>query len=143
MIIQLDPLARFDFVSFPRHQERFRPDDPPARDDHIYEPIVYHCSDCQYNVEFTIEKFSKHFHLTFSNLDGDDQIAFNEFSRINRIDIESFLDFYCPRCRKAVRVFFEGGVAGRGEFFLSLTTVLEKNNTSDATAHNKQKHDAG
>ncbi len=138
MIIQIDPKERFDIISFPGIQERFRREDPPARDEHIYEPIVYHCTDCVYNVEFSIDNFGKHFHLPFSNLTADDQVLFDEFSRTRGIYSKSFLDFYCPQCRKAVRVIYEGGVAGKGEFFVDLAAVLEKNITPGTPAQDKR-----
>ena len=125
MVIRVAPIERLSVVSFPREEDRLNPSKETARDSRLFEPIIYHCFDCGYDVEFTKEDFQKHFHSPYSNLSITDQAQIDELKTQSKEDRLSFLDFYCPSCRRAVCILFVGGIAGKGEFFVDIQDVLE------------------
>ena len=125
MVVKVETLERFNIANFPRPEGRFDPTSGPSRDRQVFEPIIYHCKDCGYDVQFTNDDFGKHAVVRSSNLSEADQDLINVFKECEGIKSKYFLDFYCPRCRRAVCVIFEGGVAGRGEYFVDLQFVLE------------------
>ena len=101
---------------------RFRPEEPPLSGRRI--PLIYICDNCEQEVGIDEADMKKHFNLGFSNLGEADNAPFRRYVDDERISATSFLDFYCPRCNQATKIFFDGGIWGRGEFGFTIDCVL-------------------
>ena len=55
----IDPKNSFTITDFPRPTERFDSEGQTARDDHVYEPCVFKCCNCNAQVEFRENDFLK------------------------------------------------------------------------------------
>ena len=105
--------------------ERFKPTDPPTSDLQTYEPIVYKCPDCDYEVAFKDKDFRKHSRSNFSNLDKNTVEAMDVFIKLNNLKKESFLDFNCPQCKKPTRILFSDGYGGKGDYGVMIESVIK------------------
>ena len=111
----------FNIISTPRIYERFKPTDEPIYDPHLFEQITYWCVDCAFEISFDNKDFQKHSKSTFTNLAHNENYELNEFLKDNNIQTNSFLDFYCPTCKTATRLFFSDGYGGRhGDYVVNI-----------------------
>ena len=108
----------FNITNSPRVYERFRPTDGPVYDPHIFEQIIYRCQDCKFEIAFNDKDFKKHSNLKFTNLSDSDNDNLDKFVTNNNLKFRSFLDFYCPTCNTATRLFFSDGHGGKGGEYL-------------------------
>ena len=124
MIELIDIESCFNITHLPQNWERFMPDDGSAYDSHVFEPLTYKCI-CGYMIEFTDVDFKKHRLSNFSNLTPKDDDVFNKYIKQNNLKVNSFLDFYCPKCGKATRIFFSSGYGGRhGDYIVDIELAL-------------------
>ena len=125
MIEQIDLKTCFNVTHIPRLWERFMPDDELVYDPAAYEPIIYRCHSCDYLVSFKDDDFIKHRKSRFSNLKKNDDSIFNSYIVENELSFDSFLDFYCPKCKIATRVFFSDGFGGKcGDYIVNIDFAL-------------------
>lgn len=103
----------FNISSTPRIWERFKSTDGPVYDPHVFEPITYCCHSCEFEIQFGDKDFQKHSHSNFSNLNSRDADLIDDFVKNSKLDVDSFLDFYCPTCKKATRIYFTDGYGGK------------------------------
>ena len=116
----------FNITNTPRLWERFKSTDGPLYNPHIFEPITYRCQDCKFEIQFEDKDFQKHSGSNFSNLNTNENDLINEFVKNNKPGIHSFLDFYCPSCKKATRIYFSDGYGGRhGDYLVKIEFGLE------------------
>lgn len=112
----------FNITSSPRVPERFSPTDGHVYDIHTFEQITYRCSDCEYQITFNDKDFQKHSGSIFTNLTKNENDLFNMFVMTNKLEQKSFLDFYCPICKKPIRIYFSDGWGGGkcGEYIVAI-----------------------
>ena len=111
----------FNITSSPRVWERFFPNDGPVYDPHTFEQITYRCADCKYEIAFNDTDFQKHSHSNFTNLTNEENELFDHYVKIYKLQKESFLDFYCPTCKKPTRIYFSDGYGGKhGDYLVGI-----------------------
>ena len=75
---------------------------------------LYQCSVCGETIAFSLTDLDKHAFSKFTNLSAEDsaqiEILINE-SKVQGFN--SFIDFYCPKCKKAIRVYYQSWAGGR------------------------------
>lgn len=62
----------------------------------------YHCPNCN-ETFFCLKDLDKHKNLDHSNLSTED---FKKFKRNGRKGCDSFLDFYCPKCKSPTKIYY-------------------------------------
>ena len=88
-------------------------------------PMIYSCENCNYNISFKPDDFIKHYDKQFTNLNTSDKDEFENYLKNNSLFTKNTLDFYCPKCRQATKIVFEGGFSGYwGEFEYRLIKLL-------------------
>lgn len=126
MVIKINPEDRLSVTGFPKPYERFFESDPKTKDPTVYEPVVYKCYDCNEEVVFEENHFKKHSYSKFSNLNNEAQKEINDFLKSINLEPVSFLDFYCPKCTKPIRIYYNDGYGGKhGDYILEIEFVLE------------------
>jgi hypothetical protein len=91
-----------------------------------YPESEYKCN-CGQTVSFNIQNLQKHSFSNFTNLEAADisQIEALVDGTI-KSETNSFLDFYCPKCKKPVRFYFFSWAGGRhGEHGYRIKFVIE------------------
>ena len=91
-----------------------------------YPESEYKCN-CGQTITFSFRNLQKHSFLNYSNLQAADisQIETLVNDTINS-ETNSFLDFYCPKCKKPVRFYFLSWAGGRhGEYGYRIKFVIE------------------
>ncbi|MBL7903675.1 MAG: hypothetical protein JNL22_01505 [Bacteroidales bacterium] len=78
-------------------------------------PIEYYCQNCHFKITLRLTDFEKHTKSEFSNLRPVDRQLFKEYS--TKTEGNSFLDFYCPECKKATTIIYLAGPSGYGGIF--------------------------
>jgi DNA-directed RNA polymerase subunit M/transcription elongation factor TFIIS len=101
---------------------RYRTDEPPLAERRI--PLIYSCEDCGLEINIDESDMQKHYNSAFSNLTDNDNSLFQRYGDDQGMTIHSFLDFYCPKCKQATKILFDGGISGRGEFGFTIDSVL-------------------
>lgn len=94
-------------------------------------PINYSCDICNELITFTPENFEKKYKSAHSNLTPNDKIIIEEYLKNNNINNYSFLDFYCPKCKQATVILFNGGPSGywsNFEFKIKNVLVIKHDN---------------
>lgn len=76
-----------------------------------YPPSFYRCGNCSFEIAFFMADFARHDRSDFTNLtEVDDRrmtASITQHERAAALRIyNSFLDFYCPQCTRAIRVYF-------------------------------------
>lgn len=80
----------------------------------IYPTADYVCDKCKHSVSINYRNLQKHLKSNFSNLtDVDQQSIHSLLIEISGKERLSFLDFYCPTCNRAVRIYYEYYAGGR------------------------------
>lgn len=86
----------------------------------------YTCPRCGERVGFNKRDFEHRAERRVSNLSPSIQRLFNEWAAQNGQAGRPFLDWACPGCALAIRVYAHPWVGGRhGDFGVALTVVLE------------------
>ncbi len=91
-----------------------------------YPESEYTCN-CGQSVILTFRNFRKHSFSNFTNLEKGD-VAKIEALVDNRITSEtnSFLDFYCPKCKKPIRFYFFSWAGGKhGQHGFQIKYIIE------------------
>jgi DNA-directed RNA polymerase subunit M/transcription elongation factor TFIIS len=102
---------------------RFSEDSKPVSGRKL--PVIYTCENCDYFISFMTDDFKKHNKLKHSNLESADKKVIDKTLKSYHLKDSSFLDFYCPKCKQATAIFFNGGSSGYwGEFAFSISHVL-------------------
>lgn len=87
---------------------------------------TYTCPSCSERVAFTKESFEQRARRQVSNLTPELQRALNEWASQNGEAGNPFLDWLCPGCALATRVYAHLWAGGRhGDSGVELTVVLE------------------
>jgi hypothetical protein len=105
--------------------DRFSEEETPVSERTL--PIIYTCDNCRNSVTFRTEDFQKHLQSDFSNLNPEDNKSIHDFliNQNKKLEVNSFLDFYCYGCKQATTVVFEGWPSGYWGFFrLEIKSVL-------------------
>jgi hypothetical protein len=89
---------------------RFSDDEIPVSERKI--PIIYTCVKCQNQISFCTDDFEKHNKSDFTNLNPQDKSLIDNFVIESAEKTNSFIDFYCPRCKLATSFFYQGGLSG-------------------------------
>ena len=116
------PARRFSAVELPAPTERFDPEEPSIHT--IPDDAVYTCPRCSERIQLHLRNFQEAACRPVSRLSAEDDREMSKVHGALRAG-ESFLDWYCPGCRQAIRVYYSGYVADKGIFFVELTRVLE------------------
>lgn len=83
------------------------------KDWETYPESEYKCS-CGQSVSFNFRNFEKHSFSKFYNLRQEDAVQMeNLIDEKIKADTNSFLDFYCPGCKKPVRIYFLSWAGGK------------------------------
>ena len=86
-------------------------------------PILYTCDNCSYQLSFGLKDFKKHHESNSSNLNNTDKAIFYAYT--NNKKQESFIDFYCPKCKQPTTMFYISGDSGFwGEFFFKIVKII-------------------
>jgi len=83
------------------------------------------CPNCQTKTSVNFKDLEKHQHSNFSNLKTDDQNEIAELAKRIPGLPNSFLDYYCPNCQTATRIYYESWGGGKhGEHGFLLQNIL-------------------
>ena len=78
-----------------------------------YPRSEYTCPKCREITAFNLKDMDRHSFSTFTNLSPTDAKKADLFIGKHKDDANSFLDFYCPRCKSPVRIYFQSWAGGR------------------------------
>ena len=85
---------------------------------------IYTCPNCQEQIRFQKSNFERTRH---TNLAPEIEGLFDSFALNHLSDSNHFIDWLCPKCRLAARVYFRTWVGGRhGDYGIDLTEVIEE-----------------
>lgn len=116
-IFKVQAADRFDNTEFTNEVE-----DGRARS--IYS--AYTCPGCATPIGFHKRDFQDGARQQRTNLASGVATRFDEFARTNGIGTDDFLDWICPKCRLAARVYVQFWAGGRhGDCGITLLTVIE------------------
>jgi hypothetical protein len=92
-----------------------------------YPNSIYICQECDEKVLFSLKNLEKHSLSDFTNLSSTDAQEFDQFIENRDLDgANSFIDFYCPKCKSPVRIYYVAWAGGRhGEAGFILKYVVE------------------
>jgi DNA-directed RNA polymerase subunit M/transcription elongation factor TFIIS len=93
----------------------------------IYPRSTYKCSKCDEKISFSLKDFTKHSFSEHTNLTKEDVLKINEIlAKVDLDDSNSFIDFYCPKCGRPVRIYYQAWAGGRhGEAGHELRFLIE------------------
>jgi hypothetical protein len=79
-----------------------------------YTTADYTCDKCNQTVSLGFKDFAKHQFSDFTNFNDSDKKSFEQHENFNgQTKANSFLDFYCPSCKRPVKIFYESWGGGR------------------------------
>src|SRR5258705_13739309 len=92
-----------------------------------YPTADYICDACKQTVSFDFNSLAKHQFSDFTNFTDVDKNAFKRYTETNElIRTNSFLDFYCPTCKRPVRLYYNSWAGGRhGESGYSIKFIVD------------------
>lgn len=96
-------------------------------DYNTYPISVYECPICYNKLSFTKNSFQKYRMNTFSNFSDDELTRINQLIKNKNLKAtNSFLEYYCPKCKSPTRVYFTTWAGGRftGGYRLSYIIAL-------------------
>lgn len=117
-----DCLTVIEYPSGPN--ERFFANQTPIQDTSVYQPIIFKCGKCEFEIEFQEQNFKKHSTSTFSNLNESDTILLEQHKKEHNLEQLPFLDFYCPNCKQATQILYVDGYGGKSDYLFSIKKVL-------------------
>jgi hypothetical protein len=91
-----------------------------------YPRSVYTCPHCGSQTGVTLRDLDRHSFSDFTNLSATDSSAIAHLAAQSGRAFNSFLDFYCPGCRRPVRVCFDSWAGGRYTHGHELVFVVER-----------------
>ena len=110
-------------TSYNPSPNRFREDETPVSERNL--PIIYNWEKCGYSISFKTDDFEKHTTSKHSNLQPTDKKNIDKTIKQLELQNKSFLDFYCPKCRQATIILFDGGPSGYwGIFECEISHIL-------------------
>jgi len=126
-IIFIDAKERFNITEIlPRGRDRFFADKSPVTEEGC-KPVLYTCGNCGYGIVFNRDNLLAGERNRKTKLSQEDAIRFDEIAKKNKIENLRFLDFYCPHCEIAVRIYYETQFGGHhGDSFFNIKYVIEK-----------------
>jgi len=85
------------------------------------------CSNCNEKVSISFKDLKKHQLSDFTNLTEKDSLEFDSYIKKNVSDIpNSFIDYYCPNCKRPIKLLFESWAGGKhGEYGYKLIMLIE------------------
>ncbi|MBF0595195.1 MAG: hypothetical protein HQL22_09530 [Candidatus Omnitrophica bacterium] len=87
---------------------------------------TYTCPQCAEKIGFTKDHFEKRSKLNFSNLSSEYRLEFDAWEKKNKMGENYYLDWHCPKCNLAARVYIKFWAGGRhGDAGVNLLQVLE------------------
>lgn len=94
----------------------------------IYARSNIRCNNCDESISLNLKDLNKHQNSEYSNLNPEDQRAFNEFVKSSKIEIpNSFIDYYCPNCKTHIRLYYLSWAGGRhGEAGHELQIIITR-----------------
>jgi len=119
----VEPSERFVAVRFPAPTTRWWPEDPPVGSAPDY--TAYECPRGGWRVSFEMRHFQAAAVKPKSNLSAEDASEATAIHGRTLKKDESYLDWYCPGCGKAVRAYYSCWIAEMGGFFVEITQVIE------------------
>lgn len=86
------------------------------------------CSNCNEKITFHIGDLRKHMMTESTNLSPEDSNKMNKAFRLaNKKDVNSFIDYYCTKCKLPIRLYYLSGIGGRhAEEAYEVKYVIEK-----------------
>ena len=94
----------------------------------------YECPRCHEKIGFERKNFEKHYEANFTNLSSEDARRIDAFIAAQPFKPGSFLDFYCPCCHLAVRLYFSFWAGGKhGDNGFDIHKIVEFDSTSRLT----------
>ena len=118
---RVPPGERLSCLRFPAPSSRLNPDDPPIHEIPNY--TVFQCR-CGLRIQLQPANFVEAAVHPKTRLSPEDSKAADRAAERSG-PADSFLDWYCPGCGAAARVYFAGGVADKGIFFVEVGDVVE------------------
>ena len=87
-----------------------------SEDSKIYPSSDLGCPNCGEIVSINFNNLEKHALSDLSNLNADDRKEMEIFAEQTlQPRPNSFLDYYCPKCNKPIRIYYESWAGGRVE----------------------------
>ena len=84
----------------------------------------YCCDNCNQVVSIDFNSLTKHQFSDFSNFNSEDKELFKKIET-DSIKTNSFLDFYCPTCKRPVRIYYDNWAGGNhGEAGFSIKFIV-------------------
>ena len=92
----------------------------------LYPKSEYRCPNCNELLLFCLKDLDKHSQLRHSNRSKED---FKQFNMAGNKGCSSFLDFYCPSCKSATKIYYQAWAGGRftDGYELKFVGLLKKN----------------
>ena len=90
-----------------------------------YPRSVYQCPHCKETVSFCLCDFDRHSFSDFTNLSEEHAKSVHEAATASKMNFNSFLDFYCSRCKAPVRIYYVAWAGGRYTHGHSVRFVVE------------------
>ena len=91
-----------------------------------YPQSIYTCTICEEKVSITFKDLDNHFKSSKTNLTDKDNFIVSELAILNQLTEISFLYFYCPNCKRPVRVYYESWAGGKhGEAGYTINYIVE------------------
>lgn len=88
-------------------------------------PIIYTCMNCYNHILFKPLDFEKHNKSDFTKLQPTDKNIFDDYIKFMNINDLPFIDFYCPKCKLATTIIFNGSPSGYwGVFEIKIKEIL-------------------
>ena len=85
----------------------------------------YCCNKCNQIVSIDFNNLTKHQFSDFSNFNSEDKELFKKVET-DLIKTNSFLDFYCPTCKRPVRIYYDSWAGGNhGESGFSIKFIID------------------
>ena len=93
----------------------------------------YTCPRCATQIGFAKRDFEQSSHERRSNLDAELQRCFDDYAREHSVTARDFLDWLCPSCGMASRVYVQLWAGGKhGDCGARLLVVLESEHETHA-----------
>ena len=96
---------------------------------------AYTCPQCSAQAGFHKRDFEQSSRQRHSNLQPELQRAFDDYAREHTVPARDFLDWLCPSCGMAARVYFQLWAGGKhGDCGARLLVVLESEHETHAAS---------
>ncbi len=90
-----------------------------------YPTADYLCK-CGQTVAINFRNLQKHSQSDFTNLKKEDAGQIKQLAESIKEQTDSFIDFYCPQCKRPVRIYYYSWAGGRhGEYGFRLKYIIQ------------------